>query len=114
MTLLQDAERLTPAELLRHQQAAWESQRDHVANNSAFYKALWQGQDPPRDLRDLPALPLSDKAQLRLSQAEHPPFGDYLAAPRSAVTRLHRTRPHKPPAPAKHPSPHIHRDTMMW
>mgnify|MGYP006182659087 CR=1 FL=1 len=42
-------------------------------------------QDP--DLRDLPELPLSDKAQLRLSQAAHPPFGDYLAASREAAVR---------------------------
>jgi phenylacetate-CoA ligase len=46
---------------------------------------------PPEDLRDLAELPLSDKAQLRISQAEHPPFGNYLAADRSAAVRLHRT-----------------------
>ena len=42
-------------------------------------------------LRDLPELPLSDKAQLRASQAAHPPFGDYLAAPRARANRLPRT-----------------------
>jgi phenylacetate-CoA ligase len=36
-------------------------------------------------------LPLSSKAELRLSQAQSPPFGDYLAATRATVTRLHRT-----------------------
>src|SRR5262249_9137768 len=63
----------------------------HVTKSSAFYRTLWCAKAPPSDLRDLPDLPLSDKAQLRLSQAAHPPFGDYMAAPRSMATRLHRT-----------------------
>jgi len=91
MSLIDRAEFLTPEELLPAQQAAWAAQRAHVAANSAFYRALWDGRQPPADLRDLPALPLSDKAGLRLSQAAHPPFGDYLATPRRAVNRLHRT-----------------------
>jgi phenylacetate-CoA ligase len=91
MSLIDGAE-FQPAEaLLPAQQEAWAVQRAHVAENSAFYRALWDGAVPPTDLRDLSALPLSDKAGLRLSQAAHPPFGDYLAAPRSAANRLHRT-----------------------
>ena len=66
-------------------------QGPYVSENSAFYRELWNRQSPPTDLRDLPELPLSDKAQLRISQAAHPPFGNYLAAPLSKVTRLHRT-----------------------
>jgi phenylacetate-CoA ligase len=62
-----------------------------VASNSAFYRALWNGRPPPRDLRDLPELPLSEKTLLRVSQADHPPFGSYLASTRADVTRLHRT-----------------------
>lgn len=91
MTLVDGAEFRTAAELRPHQQAAWARQRSHVAANSAFYRALWDGATPPEDLRDLPRLPLSDKAGLRLSQAAHPPFGDYLAAPQSEAARLHRT-----------------------
>ena len=91
MTLVQDAATLGAAALLPHQQAAWARQREYVARNSAFYRALWGGKSPPQNLRDLPALPLSDKAQLRVSQAAHPPFGDYLAAPRQQAARLHRT-----------------------
>jgi len=79
------------ADLRSHQQASWERQREYVASNSAFYQDLWNGRAPPRDLRDLPALPLSSKAGLRLSQADHPPFGNYLASTRAQVTRLHRT-----------------------
>ena len=86
-----DAEALGPTELGRHQQAAWQTQGPYVSENSEFYQELWNRKPPPTDLRDLPELPLSNKAQLRISQAEHPPFGNYLAAPLSKVTRLHRT-----------------------
>lgn len=72
-------------------QTAWVRQRSHVMQNSGFYRRLWAGQNVPEDLRDLAELPLSDKAQLRVSQAEHGPFGDYLATGREAVVRLHRT-----------------------
>lgn len=91
MTVLQDAEWLDPAELARHQQASWECQRRHVLEHSDFFRELWQGRMPPRDLHDLPELPLSSKAQLRLSQADHPPFGNYLACGREKIVRLHRT-----------------------
>ncbi|MDR9485150.1 MAG: phenylacetate--CoA ligase family protein [Sediminimonas sp.] len=91
MSLVDRAEYRHPAWLLEHQQAAWQRQAFHVAQNSAFYRDLWQGRTPPQDLHDLPELPLSDKSQLRRSQAAHPPFGDYLAAPRRMANRLHRT-----------------------
>jgi phenylacetate-CoA ligase len=90
MTTLPGAEFRSAAELLPWQQARWAAQRRHVAA-SAFYQALWNGAPPPEDLRDLPDLPLSDKAQLRTAQGEAPPFGTYLAAPATSVTRLHRT-----------------------
>ncbi|UCH75982.1 MAG: hypothetical protein JSU82_09275 [Rhodospirillales bacterium] len=79
------------AALLPHRHAAWARQRVHVLERSDFYRRLWQGGSPPEDLRDLPELPLSDKAQLRASQAAHPPFGDYLATDPATAVRLHRT-----------------------
>ena len=91
MESLEDTETLLPAELSARQQAAWTRQREYVATASPFYRDLWDGRAPPHDLRDLPDLPLSDKAQLRESQAAHPPFGDYLAAAPERVNRLHRT-----------------------
>ena len=89
--LLNDAEFLPRAALDAHRAEAWRRQREHVAAHSAFYQELWQGVAPPEDLRDLPCLPLSDKAQLRVSQAARPPFGDYLAASVEDAIRLHRT-----------------------
>jgi phenylacetate-CoA ligase len=85
------AETLSPADLWPARQAAWAAQRRHVATASGFYRDLWAGAELPQDLRDLPALPLSDKAQLRADQAAHPPFGRYMAAPPETALRLHRT-----------------------
>ena len=90
MSIVTGAEMLSAAELAPHIETAWQAQRAHVAA-SPFYRALWQGRTAPKDLRDLPELPLSDKSQLRQSQADHPPFGDYLATPRALANRLHRT-----------------------
>lgn len=91
MSLLERAEFAGPERLRAHQDALWGVQRDHVARRSGFYRDLWQRRVPPVDLRDLAGLPLSDKAQLRMSQAEHPPFGDYMAVSRREAVRLHRT-----------------------
>lgn len=91
MSLLDDAETMTSAELLSHNQVSWTTQRAHVDANSNFYRELWNGRTPPEDLRDLPELPLSEKAQLRAAQATHPAFGHYLAAPRDKIARVHRT-----------------------
>ncbi len=85
-----NAEYLTPGDLAVVRQAAWDKQRSRLAT-SPFYQSLWQGRSAPQRLADLAALPLSDKAGLRASQAQHSPFGDYLNAPRSLVNRLHRT-----------------------
>lgn len=91
MTTVANAEFL-PAEALKdHRAACWERQCAHVAANSGFFRRLWDGRPPPERLEDLPALPLSDKAGLRASQAAHPPFGDYLATPPTQAVRLHRT-----------------------
>jgi phenylacetate-CoA ligase len=91
MTLEPLAEKVPLNELTKLNQTAWEKQRSYVAENSGFYQQLWAGKSPPKHVRDLPELPLSDKSQLRISQAKHGPFGDYLAAPISKAVRLHRT-----------------------
>jgi phenylacetate-CoA ligase len=91
MTLLANAETITPAQLATENQNAWERQSIYVASNSAFYQGLWAGDTPPKKLRDLADLPLSEKSQLREAQHAFPPFGNYLAAPERLATRLHRT-----------------------
>jgi phenylacetate-CoA ligase len=91
MPYVPDAEWMSPPALLPLQQAAWERQRRHVARHSPFYRELWLERGPPQDLRDLPELPLTTKAQLRAAQDAHPPFGNYLATTRDLINRLHRT-----------------------
>lgn len=91
MTLVEQGHYIPIADLAAHRQTAWERQSAYVAENSAFFQVLWDGKAPPRRLENLPELPFSDKAGLRLSQPIHPPFGDYLAAPPKKVSRLHRT-----------------------
>jgi phenylacetate-CoA ligase len=77
--------------LAAHRQRCWDQQRDYVEANSAFYRRLWNGSGAPRDLNALADLPLTDKEMLRISQREHPPFGDYLAASPVSILRVHRT-----------------------
>jgi phenylacetate-CoA ligase len=88
---LKPLHQLNLAQLRPAQQELWQRQSRYVAENSTFYQGLWQGESPPPNLDDLARLPLSSKAELRLSQARQAPFGDYLAASRVQVTRLHRT-----------------------
>ena len=82
---------LSLKEISNYRQNAWERQSSYVAENSVFYKRLWDGNSPPKRLEEISELPLSDKASLRLAQPASPPFGDYLAARPEKVSRLHRT-----------------------
>ncbi|NVK31978.1 MAG: phenylacetate--CoA ligase family protein [Gammaproteobacteria bacterium] len=91
MSLLQDGHKISTHKLAQHRQQAWEAQSAYVAAHSAFYHGLWNGKHPPKRLEDIAELPLSDKADLRLSQAATPPFGGYLAASPATVSRIHRT-----------------------
>ena len=89
--MLENGHMLSLKEISNYRQNAWERQRSYVAENSVFYKRLWDGNSPPKQLEEISGLPLSDKASLRLAQPALPPFGDYLAARPEKVSRLHRT-----------------------
>ena len=78
-------------EIAALRQQRWESQRAYVIEHSPFFGRLWKGQTVPDRLEELAALPLCNKTMLRESQADSPPFGDYLAAEPGKVVRLHRT-----------------------
>ncbi|MBE7638678.1 phenylacetate--CoA ligase family protein [Sneathiella sp. P13V-1] len=91
MSLLPNGHKALSSEIETHADELWAKQRSYVLENSPFYQELWHGIEVPETLKDLAKLPLSDKSQLRLSQAAHPPFGDYLATHRKDVNRLHRT-----------------------
>jgi len=88
---LKQIENFSSEDQLVHQQELWQAQRHYVASNSDFYRKLWKDNKPPENISDLTSLPLSNKSQLRLSQADYPPFGNYLACDLAKVVRLHRT-----------------------
>lgn len=79
------------AALAAHRQRLWDTQRAYVAARSPLHRRAWGAALPPARLEDLAALPFTDKEMLRQSQAAHPPFGDYLAAPQDRIARIHRT-----------------------
>ncbi|MGE0239744.1 MAG: phenylacetate--CoA ligase family protein [Parvibaculaceae bacterium] len=78
-------------DLAAHRQRLWEKQRDYVAARSPLHRRAWGASRLPARLVGLAELPLIDKEMLRRSQRAHPPFGDYLAAEDSAISRVHRT-----------------------
>ncbi len=62
---------------------------------SPFYRRKWDaagiGPDDIRDLQTFEHVPVVTKEELRRSQEEAPPFGDYLCVPESDVVRVHGT-----------------------
>lgn len=72
------------AEVMRY---AWTS--------SPFYRSKWSQAgihpDQIRTLEDFERVPVLTKEEIRLSQAEHPPFGDYLCIAPADVHRVHGT-----------------------
>jgi phenylacetate-CoA ligase len=89
--LVDRADFADPSELARHRETLWREQSTYVSNRSAFYRRLWGEKPASGRLDALEELPLVDKDMLRASQAEHPPFGDYLASQPASVARIHRT-----------------------
>lgn len=67
----------------------------YVYERGPFYRRKFEaaGIHPAtlKGLEDLPRIPLTEKDELRASQAQHPPFGDYLCAPREQLVRIHAT-----------------------
>jgi phenylacetate-CoA ligase len=89
--LIERADFADLTELAAHRQRLWESQSSYVWTSSALHRRAWDGKRPPESLAGLAELPLIDKEMLRQSQRDTPPFGDYLAAPETAIARIHRT-----------------------
>ena len=72
--------------------AALRSQLAYLERTSSFYRERIGGRaDAVRSAADLPALPLTTKAELRADQAARPPFGARLCAPRERLVRIHVT-----------------------
>lgn len=89
--LIERADFADLVDLAAHRQRLWESQAAYVQRASPLHRRAWGGKGPPNSLAGLAELPLIDKEMLRRSQRDAPPFGDYLAAPETAIARIHRT-----------------------
>ncbi len=67
----------------------------YALQRAPFYRRKWSaagvGPDDIRSLEDFDYVPVVTKEELRLAQAEHPPFGDYLCIPEHEVMRVHGT-----------------------
>lgn len=75
--------------------AALARQICYVYSQSPFYRRRFDDAgvtpDKVQDVRDISLLPFTTKDELRESQERNPPFGDYLAAPKKDLVRVHRT-----------------------
>lgn len=89
--LLENAEFADLDDLAAHRERLWQAQKDYVHAHSGLHRRLWGGTAPPEALEAIAELPLTDKELLRASQRDHGPFGDYLAANPSVISRIHRT-----------------------
>lgn len=89
--LIERADFADLSDLAAHRERLWEGQSHYVATRSGLHRRAWGAKLPPRSLAGLAELPLIDKEMLRRSQRDFPPFGDYLAAPDTAIARIHRT-----------------------
>jgi phenylacetate-CoA ligase len=70
-------------------------QIEHASRQSPFYRRKFEaaGVKPEhiRTLQDLGRLPFTTKDELKQSQADHPPWGDFLAVPLDECLRVHMT-----------------------
>lgn len=90
--LHRDFETLPGAAVRVFQEGLWAHQWNHVRTHSVFYRnKLGAALERPVGLADLPSLPFTHKDELRVSQEQTYPFGDYIACAPSQVVRLHRT-----------------------
>jgi phenylacetate-CoA ligase len=91
----EEIETMPLTKLRRLENESLQTQLDYVWSHSAFYQARFAEagvkREAIRDLADLPLLPFTEKDECRLSQQEHPPFGDYLACSQEQVMRTHKT-----------------------
>jgi phenylacetate-CoA ligase len=86
-------ETMPPAWTRRLEEERLADQIKRCFERSPFYRQkLEEAQVRPQDvehLEDLPRLPFTTKEELRASQAEGPPYGDFLCADELDVVRVH-------------------------
>jgi phenylacetate-CoA ligase len=90
MAVLDRAEFAAADDIAEIQQSNWLEQRTRLGS-SEFYKRFLGQEAFPESIEEITTLPFSDKSMLRADQADHPPFGSYLAADPDRISRVHRT-----------------------
>ncbi|NJC85923.1 phenylacetate--CoA ligase family protein [Planosporangium mesophilum] len=75
---------------------AYRVQLAYLFDHSSFYRrklteAGFPDATDAGDLDGIAALPFTTKDEIRRSQAEHPPYGDHLAAPADGIRRVYST-----------------------
>ena len=91
MATIPHAEFLDLDAVRRIQQDQWNQQSRYLGESSCFYRHLFKPNRLNGVLDEIAELPLTYKEMLRSDQKAHPPFGSYIAADDSSITRLHRT-----------------------
>ena len=86
-----DIETLSPAQHVALEENTVVQQFAYVMAHSEFYQNKLRGAQKIATRAELAALPFTEKEELRASQAESPPFGNYLAASLEIVSRVHKT-----------------------
>jgi phenylacetate-CoA ligase len=91
-----DIETRTPEEQRRIDRATYCQQIEYLFSASPFYRRKLTTAGFPDaaavgDLDGIAALPFTEKDEIRRSQADHPPLGDHLAAPRASIARIFST-----------------------
>jgi phenylacetate-CoA ligase len=86
----------SPSEQRTLDRARYRKQLDYLFDASAFYRrkldaAGFTSAAAAGELDDIAALPFTEKDEIRKSQADHPPLGDHLAAPRDHIVRIFST-----------------------
>lgn len=86
-----EIETLSPEQRAYAEQNALARQGAYVMAHSAFYQHKLRGAQKIFTRAELATLPFTEKDELRASQEESPPFGNYLAAPIENISRVHKT-----------------------
>ena len=88
-------ESISPNDQRKLEQDLLIRQVQYVYANSKMYRRKFAGRNLTSDdikrVEDLEQLPFTTKADLRQSQEVEAPFGDFLAASREQIVRVHRT-----------------------
>jgi len=85
-------EALPLPEVRKLQDSLWASQWDYLRSMSPFYREKFSHRiDREITLDSSQELPFTEKDELRISQENASPFGDYATCSEEGITRLHRT-----------------------